>query len=83
MGTGIWRYIVRQINVWFGSSVVECRGGIPEALLSNPGRAPLTQPSFGNHRLLFSHASTEVRGEYIRRKVSSPQPGIELTTTWS
>ena len=54
-------------DVWFGSSVVECRGGIPEDLLSNPGRAPLTQRSFRNHRLLFSHASTEVRGEYIRK----------------
>ena len=25
--------------MWFGSSVVECRDGIPEALGSNPGRA--------------------------------------------
>ena len=31
--------IVQQIDIWFGSSVVECRGGIPEALGSNPGGA--------------------------------------------
>ena len=42
----------------------------------------LTQLSFQSHRLLFSHASGEVRGE-IRPKESSPQAGIELTTTRS
>ena len=37
----------------------------------------LTQISFQSHRLLFSDASAEVRGEI------SPQPGLELTTTMS
>ena len=37
--TGIWWYIVRQIDMWFGSSVVECRNDIPEALGSHPGQA--------------------------------------------
>ena len=33
----------------------------------------LTQLSFQSHRLLFSHASAEVRGEYtLERKFSSP-----------
>ena len=41
-----------------------------------------TQVSFQGHRLLFSHASTKVRGENTPEK-SSPQPGIELTTTRS
>ena len=31
--------IVRQIDMWFGSSVVEFRDGIPEVVGSNPGRA--------------------------------------------
>ena len=39
----------------------------------------LTQPSFQSHRLLFSYASAEVRGENTSEE-SSPQPGIELTT---
>ena len=40
----------------------------------------LTQLSFQSHRLLFSHASAEVRGEKTRKKkvrlnrVSNPQP---------
>ena len=42
----------------------------------------LTLLFFQSHRLLFSHASAEVRGE-IRQKEKSPQPGIELTTTRS
>ena len=43
----------------------------------------LTQLSFQSHRLLFSHASAEVRGVFFtcfsrgERKESSPQPGIE------
>ena len=41
----------------------------------------LTQLSLPSHRLPFSHASAEVRGEKIRRKESSPQPVIELETT--
>ena len=43
----------------------------------------LTQLSFESHRLLFSHALLEVRGEKIRRKESSRQPGLKLTTTRS
>ena len=42
----------------------------------------LTQLSFQSHQLLFSHASAEVRGENMPEK-SSPQLGIELTTTMS
>ena len=42
----------------------------------------LTQLSFKSDRLLFSHAFAEVRGKNTREK-SSPQPGIELTTTGS
>ena len=38
-GTGIQPYIARQIDMWIGSSGIECRNGIPEALGSNPGRA--------------------------------------------
>ena len=49
-----------------------------------PGFLPpvLTQISFQSHRLLFSHASAEVRGENTPEEVS-PQPGLELTTTRS
>ena len=39
----------------------------------------LTQLSFQSQRLLFSHASADVRG----KKKSLPQPGLELTTTRS
>ena len=42
----------------------------------------LTQISFQSHRLLFSHASAEVRGENKPERIS-PQPGLELTTTRS
>ena len=42
----------------------------------------LTQISFESHQLLFSHVSAEV-GAKIRRKESSLQPGLELTTTMS
>ena len=31
--------LVRQIDMWFSSSVVECRDSVPEVLDSNPGRA--------------------------------------------
>ena len=41
----------------------------------------VTQFSFQSHQLPFSHAS-EVRG-VKRREESSPQPGIELSTTMS
>ena len=41
----------------------------------------LTQPSVQSNRLLFSHASAEVRGENTPE--SSPQPGIETSTTRS
>ena len=43
----------------------------------------LTQLPFQSHRLLFSHASAEVRGENTCTPESSPQPGLEFTTTWS
>ena len=43
----------------------------------------LTQLPFQSQRLLFSHASAEVRGEYIHQKERSPLPGIEVTTTRS
>ena len=39
----------------------------------------LTQLSFQNHRLLFSHALAEVRGENTPKGIS-PKPGLELTT---
>ena len=39
----------------------------------------VTQLSFQSHRLLFSHASADVRGGNTPE--SSPQPGVELTTT--
>ena len=42
----------------------------------------LTQLPFQSHRLLFSHASAEVRGENTPER-KSPKPGIELTTTRS
>ena len=42
----------------------------------------LTRLSFQSHRLIFSHASAEVRVENMPEK-RSPQPGIELTTTRS
>ena len=38
------QYIMRQIDMWFGRSVVGCRNGIPEALGSNPGRARQFSP---------------------------------------
>ena len=39
--------------MWFGSSVVDCRDGIPEALGSNPGRARYFSPPVTNgaHRI--------------------------------
>ena len=43
----------------------------------------LTQLSFQSHRLLFSHASAEMRGKKNCQKESWPQPVIELTTTRS
>ena len=41
-----------------------------------------TQISFQSHRLLFSHASAEVKGENTPEEIS-PRPGLELTTTRS
>ena len=46
----------------------------------------VTKLSFQSHRLLFSHASAEVRGENTKKKVhlkwvsSSQQPGHESDT---
>ena len=37
---------------------------------------------FQSNRKFFSHASAEARGE-ICRKETSPQPGVEFTTTRS
>ena len=42
----------------------------------------LTQLSFQSHRLLFSHASAELRGVKFRKE-GSPQLGIELATSRS
>ena len=32
-------YTMRQIDIWYTSSVVECRNAIPKALGLNPGQA--------------------------------------------
>ena len=48
--TGIWRYIARQINMWFYSRVIECRGGIPEALGSNEPDISSPPFTFGAQR---------------------------------
>ena len=62
-----------------------CHGGRWRTCVSWLSHTPvLTQLSFQSHRLHFSHASAEVRGDNTpRRKESSSQPGIELTTTRS
>ena len=40
----IYREANRHCEMWFGSSVIECRDSIPEALGSNPSRARYFSP---------------------------------------